>query len=81
MIVSCLSVDAGLNDLTIECYPSPWEVMKPSKAALKRGRGKVRFQAQQQMEDYLSCVNRIYGNRSMIPFGLHNSQLVRNSRR
>ena len=60
----------------IECDPSPWEVMKPSKAALKRGRGKVRFQAQQQMEDYLTCVSRIYGNRSMIPFGLHKSQLV-----
>ena len=33
-------------------------------------------QYQQQMEDYLYCVNRIYGARSPIPYGLHDSQLV-----
>ena len=54
----------------------PWESEPLIKAAKKAGRGRYMGQCQQQMEDYLSCVNRIYGMRSPIPHGLHDSQLV-----
>lgn len=33
-------------------------------------------QYQQQIEDYLDCVSKIYNTRSPIPYGLHQSQLA-----
>lgn len=52
--------------------------MKPCKPAQIRNRGKHLGQAQYQMESYLSCVSSIYNNRSAIPDGLHDTQLVLN---
>ena len=61
--------------LEIDEDAKPWESEPLIKAAKKAGRGRYMGQCQQQMEDYLSCVNRIYGMRSPIPHGLHDSQL------
>ncbi len=55
---------------------TPWESQSPIKAASKLGRGRRIGQSQYQMETYLSCVNSIYGQRSVIPYGLHSTQLV-----
>lgn len=46
------------------------------KSLHQHGHGKHLGQSQQQMEDYLACVNRIYNSRSAIPYGLHHTQLV-----
>ena len=54
----------------------PWKTLRPCKLAEEAGRGKFIGQAQHQMESYLDCVNSIYSDRSMIPHGLHNSQIV-----
>ncbi|KNB45669.1 myb-like DNA-binding domain-containing protein [Blastocystis sp. subtype 4] len=54
---------------------TPWESQSPIKAASKLGRGRRIGQSQYQMETYLSCVNSIYGQRSVIPYGLHSTQL------
>lgn len=65
--------------LPIELPKEPWKEMKPCKPAQIRNRGKHLGQAQYQMESYLNCVSSMYNNRSAIPDGLHDTQLVLNS--
>lgn len=54
----------------------PWTELQHIKSLHQNGHGKHLGQSQQQMEDYLACVSRIYNARSAIPYGLHQTQLV-----
>ena len=60
----------------IDVEKEPWNELRNVKVLHKKGHGKMMGQYQQQIEDYLDCVSKIYNTRSPIPYGLHQSQLA-----